>query len=146
MHMWQNPWKFLFIFSSRCHGRKLCSVMTFHIEVCIWCILYPITSSSCIVSSIKGISGDSLWQNLDDAIISFLSRPTSEFPHPLSRVKQPAGYRVSQLKYCTGCLLSCWPSDWFYFFDDILSCHIKLLIHWFGLGYGTWLMIFGRRS
>lgn len=25
----------------------------------------------------------------------FSFRPTSEFPHPLSRVKQPAGYRVS---------------------------------------------------
>lgn len=27
----------------------------------------------------------------------FLSRPTCEFPHPFSHVKQPAGYRVSWL-------------------------------------------------
>lgn len=34
---------------------------------------------------------------------SFLdnTRPTSEFPHPLSRVKQPAGYRVRALNPCT---------------------------------------------
>lgn len=30
-----------------------------------------------------------------------ISRPTTEFPHPLSRVKQPIGYRVSS----TICLL-----------------------------------------
>lgn len=29
----------------------------------------------------------------------FHTRPTSEFPHPLSRVKQQAGYRVSLLIY-----------------------------------------------
>jgi len=29
--------------------------------------------------------------------------PTSEFPHPLSRVKQPAGYRVSL--HCFTCIL-----------------------------------------
>jgi len=32
-----------------------------------------------------------------------LFRPTSEFPHPLSRVKQPAGYRVSL--HCFTCIL-----------------------------------------
>lgn len=35
----------------------------------------------------------------EDLTWHYLFRPTNEFPHPLSRVKQPAGYRVSLLFY-----------------------------------------------
>lgn len=55
------------------------------------------------VCSIIGLSTVFLFPSTFSLLIlkymNFSSRPTSEFPHPLSRVKQPAGYRVSSVNY-----------------------------------------------
>ena len=49
-----------------------------------------------------------MW-NLEYVMLYFsaLTRPTTEFPHPLSRVKQQAGYRVSLYALPSASLIIC---------------------------------------
>lgn len=71
----------------------------------------------CKLRLILGYSLMSLWRNC---------RPTSEFPHPLSRVKNPAGYRVSEFHSLFGYPIVLWLfyiKDW----PDIASISLYSL-------------------
>lgn len=74
-------------------------------------------------------------------VCSFFLRPTSEFPHPLSRVKQPIGYRVSLIFYilliliCIGAFVGQFFISLLngFFFSFQLSYQIVDALIWLGI-------------
>lgn len=84
---------------------------------------------------------------MTDYVLAFSARPTSEFPHPLSRVKQQAGYRVILISFYFFLIQFCFVEVRIIVLLGLIdSCHIKLLIRWSGLEYETWLTMCVRRS